>query len=76
MDYKARTRSSDYGNSPQATALRLQLAAISTLEQTETYQEMCVAADRTRAAGLTYASHGWGEYGANGDPRKRRKVAS
>ncbi len=73
----ARTRTpADYGDTPQATALRLQLAGIAALEQTPLYREMCAAADRTVAAGGGYTVHGWGEYGANGDPRKRRKVAS
>ena len=75
--YKARVRTEgDYGRSPQAAALRLQLAGLAALEQTDTYQEMCAAANRTVAAGLSYAAHGWGDFGANGDPRKRRKVAS
>ncbi len=74
--YKARTRSDgDYGNTPQAAALRLQLAGLAALEQTETYQDMAAAADARRLAGGDYA-HGWGEFSANGDPRKRRKAAS
>ena len=74
---KARTRTEgDYGNTPQATALRLQLAGVAALERTPLYQEMCAAANRTVAAGGGYSAHGWGEYGANGDPRKRRKAAS
>lgn len=49
--YKARKRTDgDYGNTPQAAALRLQLAGLAALERTDTYQEMCAAADvRVRA---------------------------
>jgi hypothetical protein len=73
--YKARKRTDgDYGNSPQAAALRLQLAGLAKLEESEVYQEMMAAANARRLAGGDYA-HGWGEFSANGDPRKRRKVA-
>lgn len=73
--YKARVRKDgDYGNSPQAAALRLQLAGLATLEATSTYQDMLAAANARRLAGGDYA-HGWGEFSANGDPRKRRRAA-
>ena len=75
--YKARVRTEgDYGRSPQAAALRLQLAGLAALERTPLYQEMCAAANRTVAAGGGYSAHGWGEFSAVGDPRKRRKAAS
>lgn len=49
--YKARTKTpGDYGNSPQAAALRLQLAGLAALEQTPVYREMCAAATATRRA--------------------------
>lgn len=73
--YASRTKTpGDYGNSPQAAALRLQLAGIAALESTTTYEEMLFAANARRLAGGDYA-HGWGEFSAVGDPRKRRKVA-
>jgi hypothetical protein len=69
--------SDSYGDSPEATAMRRQLARLAVLEQTELYQDLCRSADRrVLANGGREAAHGWGEYGANGDPRKRRKVAS
>lgn len=73
--YKARTRTGgDYDSSPQAAALRLQLSGIAALEASPTYLEMVAAANARRQAGGDYA-HGWGEFSANSDPRKRRKVA-
>jgi hypothetical protein len=64
------------GGSPaQVTLLESQLCGLRSLEQTDVYREMCAAADDRRMAGGDYA-HGWGEFSANGDPRKRRKVAS
>lgn len=74
--YSSRTSTEGYGNSPHAAALHRQLADLARLESDPIYQEMCAAATMTRAAGGSYSTHGWGEYGANGDPRKRRKVAS
>jgi hypothetical protein len=78
--YKARTRTAgDYGNSPQAAALRLQLAGPATLEQTPVYQEMVAAANARRAAGGDYAhyAHGWGAFNAaTGNPAKARKRAA
>ncbi len=74
--YQARTKTAgDYGSSPHAAALRLQLAGLAALEQTEVYREMCAAATTRRLAGGDY-SHGWGEFSANGDPRKRRTKAA
>lgn len=65
----------DYGSTPHAAALRRQLAYLAALEQTPVYSEMCRAANERVLAGGGYA-HGWGEFSAVGDPRKRRKVAS
>ena len=49
--YKARVhKDGDYGRSPQAAALRRQLAGLAALEKTETYQEMCAAATERRRA--------------------------
>jgi hypothetical protein len=72
--YLTRARTAgDYGNTPQATALRLQLAGLATLEATETYQEMVAAANARHLAGGDYA-HGWGAFNAaTGDPAKARK---
>jgi hypothetical protein len=74
--YKARTKTpGDYGNSPQAAALRRQLAGLAALEATPTYMEMMAAADARRMAGGDYA-HGWGAFNsATGDPSKARKRA-
>ncbi len=56
-----------------AQAMR-KLAAV---EGTDVYREMCAEAERRiLAGGGRVADHGWGEYGANGDPRKRRKAAT
>lgn len=71
---RAPTSSMD-GSREQRAALDAQLRRVRALESTEAYREMCAAADARRRAGGDYA-HGWGEFSANGDPRKRRKVAA
>lgn len=45
----------DYGKSPQAAALRRQLDVLARLETTPLYQEMCAAADASRAAEVARA---------------------
>lgn len=64
------------GSPAQVALLEHQLRRLRSMEDSSTvYQEMCVAANERIRAGGDYA-HGWGEFSAVGDPRKRRKVAS
>jgi hypothetical protein len=64
------------GSSAQVALLEHQLRRLRSMEDSSpVYQEMCVAANERILAGGDYA-HGWGEFSAVGDPRKRRKVAS
>lgn len=51
----------EYGSSPQAAALRRQLAKLAALEQTPVYREMCAAATSSKADG-TYETRKWGAY--------------
>jgi hypothetical protein len=73
----ANARQIDRGGSPaQMVSLELQLRKLRSMEDSSSvYQEMLRAATERILAGGDYA-HGWGEFSANGDPRKRRKVAS
>lgn len=49
--YAARTKTpGDYGNTPQAAALRRQLAGLAQLEEEPFYLELCAEADERRRA--------------------------
>jgi hypothetical protein len=71
------------GNAPPSgtedgrAARALEMRRMAAVEALPVYAEMCAEHDRkVMDAGGKVADHGWGEYGACGDPRKKRTAAS
>ncbi len=62
----------------EVAALAAQLARLRRMEATSpVYREMLAAAAARALSGPPLPpSHHWGDYGANGDPAKRRKAAA
>jgi hypothetical protein len=65
------------GNAQGRAELARTMRNLAEVEAWPIYAELVDEADRrVRTNGGRVADHGWGEYGANGDVRKRRKAAS
>lgn len=65
------------GDARGRAAFALAMRRLAAVEALPVYAEMCADAERRiRDGGGRLGEHGWGEFSANGDPRKARKRAS
>ncbi len=64
------------GTETGRAAFALAMRRLAEVEALPVYAELCAEYDaKVRAAGAKVTDHGWGEYGACGDPRKRRTAS-
>lgn len=65
------------GNAMGRAEFALAMRRLAAVEALPVYAELLAEADRkVMAAGAKAVEHGWGEYGACGDPRKQRTAAT